>query len=190
MVVCPNQFPLQYGLVFCSCAIFVTLPRSTIQDCRPEPEWPKEGKVELHNLHIQNDPAAPMVLKDVTCIFPGQKKIGIVDRTGNGKSTLVQALFQVVDPYERCILIDGVDISKIGLQVLRCKLGITLFLGTVRTNLDPLEHHADQELWEVLSKCHLTELVTQDQIEEEIDSDRQPFHGANIVKGYPRMIVN
>ncbi|KAK7399976.1 hypothetical protein VNO78_11174 [Psophocarpus tetragonolobus] len=138
-----------------------------IQDCRPEPEWPKEGKIELHNLHIQYDPTAPMVLKGVTCVFPGQKKIGIVGRTGSGKSTLVQALFRVVEPLEGCILIDGVDISKIGLHDLRSKLGIipqdpTLFLGTVRTNLDPLEQHADQELWEVLSKCHLAEIVRQD----------------------------
>ncbi|CAI8617007.1 unnamed protein product [Vicia faba] len=138
-----------------------------IQDNRPEPEWPKEGKIELHNLHIQYEPAAPMVLKGVNCVFPGQKKIGIVGRTGSGKSTLVQALFRVVEPLEGCILIDGVDISKIGLQDLRSKLGIipqdpTLFLGTVRTNLDPLEQHTDQELWEVLRKCHLAEIVQQD----------------------------
>ena len=127
-----------------------------IQDCRPDPEWPREGKIELHNLHIQYDPAAPMVLKGVTCTFPGLKKIGVVGRTGSGKSTLVQALFRVVEPLEGRILIDGVLISKIGLQDLRSKLGIipqdpTLFLGTVRTNLDPLEQHADQELWEVSS---------------------------------------
>ncbi|XP_027342453.1 putative ABC transporter C family member 15 [Abrus precatorius] len=139
----------------------------TIQDCRPEPEWPREGKIELRNLHIRYDPAAPTVLKGVTCVFPGQNKIGIVGRTGSGKSTLVQALFRVVEPLEGCILIDGVDISKIGLQDLRSKLGIipqdpTLFLGTVRTNLDPLEQHEDQELWEVLRKCHLAEIVRQD----------------------------
>jgi ABC-type multidrug transport system fused ATPase/permease subunit len=125
-----------------------------IEDCRPEPEWPKEGIIEFHNLHIQYDPTGPMVLKGVTCVFPGQKKIGVVGRTGSGKSTLVQALFRVVEPLEGCILIDGVNISKIGLQDLRSKLGIipqdpTLFLGTVRTNLDPLEQHTDQELWEV-----------------------------------------
>ncbi|CAL0324898.1 unnamed protein product [Lupinus luteus] len=138
-----------------------------IQDCRPEPEWPREGKIELHNLHIQYDPAAPMILKGVTCTFPGKKKIGVVGRTGSGKSTLLQALFRVVEPLKGWILIDGVNISKIGLQDLRSKLGIipqdpTLFLGTVRTNLDPLEQHADQELWEVLSKCHLAKIVRQD----------------------------
>ncbi|KAF1876326.1 hypothetical protein Lal_00029674 [Lupinus albus] len=104
-----------------------------IQDCRPEPEWPRDGKIELLNLHIQYDPAAPMILKGITCTFPGQKKIGVVGRTGSGKSTLVQALFRVVEPLKGWILIDGVHISKIGLHDLRSKLGIipqdpTLFL--------------------------------------------------------------
>lgn len=125
-----------------------------IQDSRPDPEWPKEGKIQLHNLHIQYDPAAPMVLKGVTCTFPGQKKIGIVGRTGSGKSTLLQALFRVVEPSVGLILIDNVDICKIGLKDLRSRIGIipqdpTLFQGTVRNNLDPLEQHSDQELWEV-----------------------------------------
>ncbi|KAI9169612.1 hypothetical protein LWI28_014843 [Acer negundo] len=59
-----------------------------------------------------------MVLKGITCTFPGEKKIGVVGRTGNGKSTLMQALFRVVEPSGRRILIDGVEISKIGLQDL------------------------------------------------------------------------
>ncbi|CAJ2668412.1 unnamed protein product [Trifolium pratense] len=138
-----------------------------IEDCRPAPEWPSEGKIELHNLHIQYNPAAPMVLKGVTCVFQGHNKIGIVGRTGSGKSTLVHALFRVVEPIEGRIMIDGLNISKIGLHDLRSRLGIipqepTLFLGTVRTNLDPLEEQTDEQLWEVLRKCHLAEIVNQD----------------------------
>ncbi|KAJ4822868.1 hypothetical protein Tsubulata_045665 [Turnera subulata] len=139
-----------------------------IEGNRPKPEWPVKGKVELLNLSVQYGPSLPMVLKGITCTFPGEKKIGVVGRTGSGKSTLIQALFRVVEPSGGKILIDGLDISTIGLQDLRSRLGIipqdpTLFQGTVRTNLDPLGQHSDQEIWEVLNKCRLAEIVRQDQ---------------------------
>lgn len=96
----------------------------------------------------------PSVLKNITCTFPGKKKIGVVGRTGSGKSTLIQAIFRIVEPRDGSIVIDGVDITKIGLHDLRSRLSIipqdpTLFEGTVRGNLDPLEQHADNEIWEV-----------------------------------------
>ncbi|KAJ6323984.1 hypothetical protein OIU76_011313 [Salix suchowensis] len=138
-----------------------------IEDYAPKLEWPVDGRVELIGLHVQYGPSLPMVLKGITCTFPGGKKIGVVGRTGSGKSTLIQALFRVIEPSGGQILIDGLDISKIGLQDLRSRLGIipqdpTLFQGTVRTNLDPLEHHSDQEIWEVLNKCRLADTVKQD----------------------------
>lgn len=125
-----------------------------IEDCRPNSDWPVDGKIELVNLCVQYSPALPMVLKSINCIFPGGKKIGVVGRTGSGKSTLIQALFRMIEPSEGHILIDGLDISKIGLQDLRSRLGIipqdpTLFQGTVRNNLDPLQEHSDHEIWEV-----------------------------------------
>ncbi|KAH9772766.1 hypothetical protein KPL71_013135 [Citrus sinensis] len=78
------------------------------------PEWSSSGKIELENLLVQYNPTLPMVLKGITCTFPGEKKIGVVGRTGSGKSTLIQALFRVVEPSGGRILIGGVDISKIG----------------------------------------------------------------------------
>ncbi|XP_021899633.1 putative ABC transporter C family member 15, partial [Carica papaya] len=100
--------------------------------------------------------------------FPGGKKIGIVGRTGSGKSTLIQALFRVVEPSRGRIIIDGLEVCTIGLQDLRSRLGIipqdpTLFQGTIRTNLDPLDQHSDHEIWEVVKKCHLSNLIRRDQ---------------------------
>ncbi|KAJ4973567.1 hypothetical protein NE237_006741 [Protea cynaroides] len=139
-----------------------------IEECRPGPEWPIIGTIKLENLHIRYSPMLPMVLKGINCTFPGQAKIGVVGRTGSGKSTLIQALFRVVEPSEGRILIDEVNICEIGLQDLRSRLSIipqdpTLFQGTIRANLDPLEQHSESEIWEVLHKCHLAETVRQDQ---------------------------
>ncbi|MCD9642461.1 hypothetical protein HAX54_029292 [Datura stramonium] len=138
-----------------------------IEKSRPKPDWPLKGRIEVKDLHMQYSPDLPRVLKGITCTFPEGKKIGVVGRTGSGKSTLIQALFRVVEPSEGCILIDGIDISKIGLQDLRSKLSIipqdpTLFQGTIRTNLDPLQLCSDQDIWEVMHKCHLADIVKQD----------------------------
>lgn len=96
----------------------------------------------------------PLVLRGLTCTFFGGKKTGIVGRTGSGKSTLIQTLFRIVDPVVGQIKIDGTNISSIGLHDLRSRLSIipqdpTMFEGTVRSNLDPLEEHSDDQIWEV-----------------------------------------
>ncbi|WCJ26434.1 ABC transporter C family member 10 [Euphorbia peplus] len=131
---------------------------------RPDSNWPAVGKVEICNLKVQYRPNAPLVLHGISCTIEGGHKIGIVGRTGSGKTTLISALFRLVEPVEGKIVIDGIDISTIGLHDLRSHLAIipqdpTLFVGSVRYNLDPLSEYTDQEIWQVVEKCHLREAI-------------------------------
>ncbi|CAD6259840.1 unnamed protein product [Miscanthus lutarioriparius] len=108
----------------------------------------------------------PSVLRNISCTIPGRKKVGIVGRTGGGKSTFIQALFRIVEPRGGTIEIDNVDILKIGLHDLRGRLSIipqdpTMFEGTVRGNLDPLNEYPDHRVWEILDKCQLGDIVWQ-----------------------------
>eukprot|EP01018_Ginkgo_biloba_P024373 Gb_37462 [translate_table: standard] len=129
-------------------------PPLIIEKCRPNPDWPFRGKIDLYDLQVRYGPHLPLVLKGLKCTFPGGMKVGVVGRTGSGKSTLIQALFRIVEPSGGGILIDEIDISTIGLHDLRSKLSIipqdpTMFEGTIRTNLDPLEDFPDAEIWKV-----------------------------------------
>ncbi|KAJ7560925.1 hypothetical protein O6H91_03G006500 [Diphasiastrum complanatum] len=134
-----------------------------IEKCRPPSDWPQQGSIDLYNLQIRYTDRSP-VLHGITCSLTGGKKIGVVGRTGSGKSTLIQALFRIVEPAAGKILIDGINISTIGLHDLRSRLSIIpqdpiMFEGTVRQNLDPLEEHTDAELWEALEGCQLANVV-------------------------------
>ncbi|KAF5442209.1 hypothetical protein F2P56_034895 [Juglans regia] len=135
-----------------------------IEGSRPPTNWPSLGKVEILDLQIRYRPDTPLVLRGISCTFEGGQKIGIVGRTGSGKTTLIGALFRLVEPEGGKIIVDGIDISMIGLHDLRSRFGIipqdpTLFNGTVRYNLDPLSQHSEKEIWEVLEKCQLQEAV-------------------------------
>ncbi|XP_022974963.1 putative ABC transporter C family member 15 [Cucurbita maxima] len=135
-----------------------------IENCRPPSNWPQEGRICFKNLRIRYADHLPDVLKSISCTFPARKKVGVVGRTGSGKSTLIQALFRIVEPKEGTIIIDDIDICKIGLHDLRSRLSIipqdpSMFEGTVRGNLDPLGQYTDQEIWEALDKCLLGDLV-------------------------------
>ncbi|KAJ0602533.1 putative ABC-type xenobiotic transporter [Helianthus annuus] len=135
-----------------------------IEDNRPSRSWPSIGRVFIENLKIRYQPNSPFVLHGISCVFEGGHKIGIVGRTGSGKTTLISALFRLVEPTDGRIVIDDLDITSIGLHDLRSSFGIipqepTLFSGSIRYNLDPLSDHSDQEIWKVLEKCKLREAI-------------------------------
>ncbi|KAJ0801893.1 putative ABC-type xenobiotic transporter [Helianthus annuus] len=139
-------------------------PPLIIESNRPDDQWPSQGEVDIRHLQVRYAPHMPLVLRGLTCTFTGGKKTGIVGRTGSGKSTLIQTLFRLVDPAAGQILIDGINISTIGLHDLRSRLSIipqdpTMFEGTIRSNLDPLEEYTDDKIWEALDKCQLGDEV-------------------------------
>ncbi|XBH59509.1 hypothetical protein VPH35_114229 [Triticum aestivum] len=140
-------------------------PPAVIPDNRPPISWPQEGRIDMQDLKIKYRPNTPLVLKGITCTFPAGNRIGVVGRTGSGKSTLISSLFRLIDPVGGRILIDNLDICSMGLKDLRTKLSIipqepTLFTGTVRNNLDPLGLHSDDEIWEALEKCQLKKSIS------------------------------
>ncbi|PIN11315.1 Multidrug resistance-associated protein/mitoxantrone resistance protein, ABC superfamily [Handroanthus impetiginosus] len=134
------------------------------KDFLPPPNWPMHGNVELKNLQVRYRPDTPLVLKGITLSITGGEKIGVVGRTGGGKSTLIQVLFRLVEPSGGKIIIDGIDISAFGLHDLRSRFGIipqepVLFEGTVRSNIDPTGLYSDDEIWKSLERCQLKDVV-------------------------------
>jgi len=139
-------------------------PPLVIEENRPDGDWPSHGEVVIQDLQVRYAPHMPLVLRGLTCTFRGGMRTGIVGRTGSGKTTLIQALFRIVEPAAGQIQVDGINISSIGLHDLRSRLSIipqdpTMFEGTVRSNLDPLEEYTDEQIWEALDKCQLGDEV-------------------------------
>jgi ABC-type multidrug transport system fused ATPase/permease subunit len=130
---------------------------------RPPSDWPTQGFIKVSNLSAQYDQSI-VVLKHLNFVlYPGEK-IGVVGRTGSGKSSLVMSIFRFLDITSGSISIDGIDITKIGLSDLRSKLTIipqvpTLFPGTLRNNLDPFDEYSDDEIWGVLNDVHFLDAM-------------------------------
>ncbi|XP_057704162.1 canalicular multispecific organic anion transporter 1 [Corythoichthys intestinalis] len=135
-----------------------------VTDTRPAKTWPEAGRLQFENYKVRYRPGLDLVLHGISCDIGSTEKIGIVGRTGAGKSSLTNCLFRIIEAAEGRILIDGVDISKIGLHDLRNNLTIipqdpVLFSGTLRMNLDPFDRSSDEELWRVLELSHLKDYV-------------------------------
>ncbi|CAI5723801.1 unnamed protein product [Hyaloperonospora brassicae] len=132
---------------------------------KPPPEWPTAGAISFHRVDLRYRPGLSRVLRSLTFTVNPKEKIGIVGRTGAGKSSLIVGLMRLVELDAGTITIDGVDISKIGLHDLRTKIAIipqdpVLFSGTVRSNLDPFDKFPDDEIWTSIKRASLLKAVT------------------------------
>ncbi|KAH6611446.1 atp-dependent bile acid permease [Trichoderma cornu-damae] len=131
-----------------------------VEDSRPPKNWPAQGGVEFVKYSTRYRAELDPVLRGISLKIKPREKVGIVGRTGAGKSSLTLAIFRALEADSGSIIIDGIDISKIGLQDLRENITIvpqdpTLFMGTIRTNLDPFDQYTDEEVFEALRRVQL-----------------------------------
>ncbi|KAF6112501.1 ATP binding cassette subfamily C member 10 [Phyllostomus discolor] len=127
--------------------------------------WLTQGSVEFQDVVLVYRPGLPNALDGVTFRVQPGEKLGIVGRTGSGKSSLLLVLFRLLEPSSGRVLLDGVDTSQLELAELRSQLAIIpqepfLFSGTVRENLDPRGLYEDLALWQAVEQCHLREVIT------------------------------
>nr|XP_025746236.1 multidrug resistance-associated protein 7 isoform X2 [Callorhinus ursinus] len=126
--------------------------------------WLTQGSVEFQDVVLVYRPGLPNALDGVTFRVQPGEKLGIVGRTGSGKSSLLLVLFRLLEPSSGRVLLDGVDTSQLELAELRSQLAVIpqepfLFSGTVRENLDPRGLHEDRALWQALEQCHLSDVI-------------------------------
>ncbi|GLV41617.1 uncharacterized protein CBL_06846 [Carabus blaptoides fortunei] len=125
--------------------------------------WPAEGKIEFRDLYLSYSPDDPAVLRELNFVIEPKEKVGIVGRTGAGKSSLIAALFELSET-DGEILIDGISSKDVGLHTLRSQISIipqepVLFSGTMRKNLDPFDEFSDEVLWKALEEVELKQTV-------------------------------
>jgi ATP-binding cassette, subfamily C (CFTR/MRP), member 1 len=137
--------------------------------------WPGRGEIDFRGVSLRYRPGTPCVLHDVSLTIRAREKIGVVGRTGAGKSSLVVALLRLVEPETGAIWIDGVDTRKMGLHELRRAISVipqdpVLFLGTVRSNVDPLGTATDDAVWAALRRVHMDEKIEEvSSLDAEVD---------------------
>uniref|UniRef100_G3NR61 ATP-binding cassette, sub-family C (CFTR/MRP), member 3 n=1 Tax=Gasterosteus aculeatus aculeatus TaxID=481459 RepID=G3NR61_GASAC len=161
-----------------------------VEDKKPPPDWPTEGNVEFQDYSVRYREGLDLVLKNLTLSVKGGEKIGIVGRTGAGKSSMTLCLFRLLEAAAGEISIDGVKISELGLHDLRSRLTIipqepVLFSGTLKMNLDPFEKYSDEELWGALQQSHLHKFVSNQPAKLELECSEG---GENLSVGQRQLV--
>ncbi|KAM4699734.1 ATP-binding cassette sub-family C member 5-like [Discoglossus pictus] len=153
-----------------------------IKEKCPSVGWPQNGAIKFENVEMRYRDNLPLVLKNISFTIQPQEKIGIVGRTGSGKSSLGIALFRLVELVGGSITIDNICVNTIGLEDLRKKLSIipqepVLFVGSVRSNLDPMNQYTDEEIWKALENTHMKQHVSnlQGQLHAEVTENGNNF---------------
>ncbi|KAF9973812.1 hypothetical protein BGZ73_002947 [Actinomortierella ambigua] len=139
--------------------------RDEIPDSKTDDSWPQQGKIEFHNYSTRYREGLDLVLKKINLSIQPGERVGIVGRTGAGKSSVTMALFRIIEAVEGNITIDGIDISTLGLTELRSRLAIIpqdpfLFGSTIRRNLDPFDKWQDADIWAALESASLKTYVS------------------------------
>jgi ABC-type multidrug transport system fused ATPase/permease subunit len=165
---------------------FITMPKEKEHHTAGDPPstWPARGDISFVNVSMRYREGLPLVLKSVSLDICGRSKIGVVGRTGSGKSSLVAALLRLVEISSGQVLIDGIEVGSIGLFALRSRISVipqdpVLFAGTIRLNVDPFSQHTDLVLSETLRNVGLVGVSLDDNVEDE---------GANLSVGQRQII--
>ncbi|XP_070582140.1 ATP-binding cassette sub-family C member 4-like [Ptychodera flava] len=160
-----------------------------LDDRKPDDAWPWHGGIFMDKLCLQYAAEEPIVLKDISCQILPREKIGIVGRTGAGKSSLITCLFRLAEP-DGGLQIDGIDVKTLGLHDLRKKVSIipqdpVLFTDSVRNNLDPFGQFDDNELWTVLNEVQLKSHISdmQDGLDSSVGES-----GSNLSVGQRQLV--
>ncbi|XP_033887088.3 multidrug resistance-associated protein 1-like isoform X1 [Acipenser ruthenus] len=137
----------------------------TLENSPLSPAWPQTGTIELRGYGLQYRKGLEWALKDISIHIQEREKVGIVGRTGAGKSSLALGIFRILEAAKGEIYIDGINIAEIGLHELRTRITIipqdpVLFSGTLRMNLDPFDAYSDEEVWNSLELAHLKNFVS------------------------------
>ncbi|KAF9510627.1 hypothetical protein BS47DRAFT_1395826 [Hydnum rufescens UP504] len=159
-----------------------------VDEKKPPPDWPSRGDLELNDISMSYRPGLPLVLKGLSLHVNGGEHIGVVGRTGAGKSSILVALYRLVELDSGSITLDGINVSTLGLADLRSKIAIipqdpTLFSGTLRSNLDPFGVYDDARLWDALKRSALVDDVRKGdgQTQETIDGPSSPTSPSSYV---------
>merc|ERR1712115_755697 len=129
--------------------------------------WPHKGAISINDIAVRYRPSLPLALDGASFSVPSGSRVGVVGRTGSGKSTIVQTLFRLLEAESGQINIDDVDISKVGLHRLRTSISVipqhpTLFSGcTIRENLDVFGLHSEKAIYKALASAHLSEVIAE-----------------------------